>query len=101
MVSRKKNPKPRSTPAGKLLEMIAGRHIPEALHAVAVLGIADLLADGPRNSDQLARQTGTHAPSLYRILRALAAAGVLAEDEAGRFRLTALGQPLRSEVADS
>jgi hypothetical protein len=29
------------------------------------------------------------------------AAGVFAEDKAGRFRLTALGQPLRSDVADS
>jgi O-methyltransferase domain len=80
---------------------MAGRHIPEALHAVAVLGIADLLADGPKDSDQLAQQTGTHASSLYRVLRALAGAGVFAEDNSGRFRLTALGRPLRSEVADS
>jgi hypothetical protein len=36
------------TPAGKLLEMIAMRHVPQALHVVAVLGIADLLADGPK-----------------------------------------------------
>jgi hypothetical protein len=34
-------------------------------------------------------------------LRTLVAAGVFAADKAGRFRLTALGQPLRSDVADS
>ena len=101
MAARKKSAKRRSTPAGKLLEIIATRHIPQALHAVAVLGIADSLADGPKNSDQLAQQSGTHAASLYRVLRALAGAGVFAEDKAGRFRLTPLGQPLRSGVADS
>jgi len=101
MAARKKSAKRKSTPAGKLLEMIATRLIPEALHAVAVLGIADSLADGPKNSIQLAQQSGTHAASLYRVLRALAGAGVFAEDKAGRFRLTPLGQPLRSGVADS
>src|SRR5215472_4679169 len=91
----------RLTPAGKLLEMIAMRHVPQAIHVVAVLGIADLLADGPRNSDELAQATGSHARTLYRVLRTLVAAGVFAEDQAGRFRLTALGQPLRSDVVDS
>ncbi len=101
MARRNEGAKRKSTPAGKLLEMIATRHIPQALHAVAVLGIADSLADGPKNSDELAQQTGTHASSLYRVLRALAGAGVFTEDKAGRFRLTPLGEPLRSEVADS
>jgi O-methyltransferase domain len=89
------------TPAGKLLEMIAMRHVPQALHVVAVLGIADLLADGPKSSDELAQVTGSHAPTLYRVLRTLVAAGVFAEDKASRFRLTALSQPLRSDAADS
>src|SRR4029077_253295 len=91
----------RLTPAGKLLEMIAMRHVPQALHVVAVLGIADLLADAPKTSDELAQSTGTHARTLYRVLSTLVAAGVFAEDKAGRVRLTALGQPLRSDVADS
>ena len=91
----------RPTPAGRLLEMIAMRHVPQSLHVVAVLGIADLLTDGPRSSDELARATGSHARTLHRVLRTLVAAGVFAEDEAGRFRLKALGQPLRSDVADS
>jgi hypothetical protein len=81
--------------------MIAMRHVPQALHAVAVLGIADLLADGPRTSDELGQASGTHGRTLYRVLRTLVAAGVFAQDKAGRFYLTALGQPLRSDVADS
>ena len=81
--------------------MIAMRHVPQALHVVAVLGIADLLADAPKSSDELAQVTGSHARTLYRVLRTLAAAGVFAEDKRGRFRLTPLGQPLRSDVANS
>jgi hypothetical protein len=89
------------TPAGKLLEMIAMRHVPQALRVVAVLGIADLLADAPKSSDELALATGSHARTLYRVLRTLVAAGVFAQDKIGRFCLTALSQPLRSNVADS
>jgi len=101
-IRKRPNSAPRRlTPAGKLLEMIAMRHVPQALHVVAVLGIADLLADGPKGSEELAQATGSHARTLYRVLRTLVAAGVFAEDKAGRFRLTALGQPLRSEAADS
>jgi len=81
--------------------MIAMRHVPQALHVVAVLRIADLLADGPKSVDELAQTTGSHGRTLYRVLRTLVAAGVFAEDRAGRFRLTALGQPLRSDAADS
>ena len=96
-----KRTRQRLTPAAKLLEMIAIRHVPQALHVVAVLGIADLLADGPKGSHELAQATGSHGRTLQRVLRTLVAARVFAEDKAGRFRLTALGQPLRSDVADS
>jgi hypothetical protein len=91
----------KSSSAGKLLELIASRHVPQALHVAAVLGIADLIAKEARSSAQLAQATGTQAGVLYRVLRTLAAAGVLAKDEKERFRLTALGQPLRSDVGDS
>lgn len=98
---RRKHPVQRLTPAGELLEMIAMRHVPQALHVVAVLGIADLIAEEPKTADELAQITRSHERSLYRVLRTLVAAGVFAEDKAGHFRLTAIGQPLRSDVADS
>ena len=98
---RRSNALHRLTPAGKLLEMIAMRHIPQALHVVAILGIADLLADGPKSSDELAQITGSHARTLHRVLKTLVAAGVFTEDKAGCFRLTALSQPLRSDAPDS
>jgi hypothetical protein len=98
---RSKNARSRQTPAGKLLELIAMRHIPQALHVVAMLGVADLLVDGPKSIDDLAQATGAHTRALYRVLRALVAAGVFAEDKARRFRLTPLGRPLRSDASDS
>jgi O-methyltransferase domain/IclR helix-turn-helix domain len=81
--------------------MIATRHIPQAVHVVAVLGIADLLAGGPHSASELAQATGSHGPTLNRLLKTLVAAGVFAADTKGRFRLTALGRPLRSDVTDS
>jgi hypothetical protein len=91
----------RGMAAGKLIEMLAMRHVPQALHVAAVLGIADLLAAGPKSADALAQATATHLPSLRRVLRILSAAGIFADDKAGLFRLTPLGQPLRSGAADS
>jgi hypothetical protein len=60
------------------------------------LGIPDLLADGPRASADLAQATGTHPGALYRLLRALAGAGLLDMDDEQRFALTPLGASLRS-----
>lgn len=68
-----------------------------ALTVAAELGIADLLRDGPRGIDDLAAATSTHAPTLYRLLRALASIGVFHEDNARRFSLTAMGEYLRCD----
>jgi hypothetical protein len=87
--------------AGRLLEMIAMRHVPQAIHVAAVLGIADLLRNGSQGAEELAEATASQALPLQRIMRTLVAAGVFAEDRAGRFRLTPLGRPLRSGVPDS
>jgi DNA-binding IclR family transcriptional regulator len=58
---------------------------------VARLGIADFLSNGPLDANDLAQQSKTHAPSLRRVLRLLAAADVFAEDSEGRFALTPIG----------
>jgi O-methyltransferase domain/Dimerisation domain len=84
--------------ATTLLGMIWGTHISRAVFVAAELGIADLLADGPLSSSELARRTGTHAPALYRVLRLLAALGVLDHDDAGVFSLTIVGERLRTDA---
>ena len=74
------------TPGATLGRLIVGFQVSQAIHVVATLGVADLLANGPRTSDDLAAATTCHAGSLYRLLRALASVGVLSEDEGRRFQ---------------
>jgi len=88
-------------PALAIRRMVEGYQVSQAIHVAAVLGIADLLAKGSRTSDELAAATGTHAPTLYRLLRALASIDLLREDEGRRFELAPLGEPLRSDVPNS
>jgi hypothetical protein len=83
-------------------QMIAGSvFLSRALYVAAQLGIADLLAEGPRTSVALAEACGAHAPALARVLRALASVGVFAEDEQGRYGLTPLAETLRSDATGS
>ena len=73
----------------------------QALYVAAKLGIADLLANGPKRVDELATSAGADAPSLYRVLRALASIGVFEEQDNQVFALTPSAEPLRSDVPNS
>jgi SAM-dependent methyltransferase len=88
-------------PARALLRLISGYQVSQAVYAVAKLGIADLLRDGPQGSDVLAQATGTDARALYRVLRTLASVGVFIEDGAARFALTPMGACLQTGVPAS
>jgi hypothetical protein len=81
--------------------MVFGFMPAKLVYAAAELEIADLLAERPRTSAELADATGTHRPSLLRLLRALAGLGVLAQTDEDRFELTELGTPLRDDAPDS
>src|SRR3954452_6947019 len=89
-----------ASPSATLRRLVNGYQVSQAIHVAATLGIADKLADGPRTSDELAAAVGAHAPSLYRLLRALAAVGVLHEDDGRRFALTPVGACLRSDAEE-
>jgi hypothetical protein len=84
-----------------MMRMGSGFWLSQCIHVAARLGLADLLKDGPRPIADLAADTDTHAPSLYRMLRGLASVGVFAEDAQGRFGLTPLAEVLRSDVPGS
>jgi hypothetical protein len=81
--------------------MIFGKWVAMALSVAAKLRVADALAARPTSVADLAAGTDTHAPSLYRVLRALAGVGVFAEDADGRFRQTPLSEVLRTGVPGS
>ncbi|MFF1476350.1 methyltransferase [Streptomyces sp. NPDC058301] len=86
---------------GELLELSLGYLYSAALHTAARFGIADHLADGPRGAEELAKSAGVDGAHLYRLLRFLATKGVFREDDEGRFHLTPLAQPLRTDVERS
>jgi SAM-dependent methyltransferase len=88
-------------PALALINMINGGWLSQAIAVAAKLNIADLLVGGPQTMAALAEATEAHAGSLHRLLRTLASAGVLAEDEDGRFRLTPIGELLQTRVPGS
>ena len=81
--------------------MIDGFCISRSIYVVAELGVADLLKHGPSAIEILARATGSHGPSLYRVMRALVSVGIFVEDDQKRFGLTPLGATLRSGVPGS
>lgn len=88
-------------PEAVVTQMIFGKWVSMALSVAAKLRLADALADGPKSVADLAASTGTHAASLFRVLRALASVGVFAEEPDGRFRQTPLSEVLRSNVPGS
>jgi hypothetical protein len=81
--------------------LLMGHFAAECVHAVAVLGIADLITKGQNTIDALAAATRCHEPSLQRVLRILVRLGVFTETHAGRFELTAVGATLRSDAPDT
>ncbi|SIO58072.1 hydroxyneurosporene-O-methyltransferase [Singulisphaera sp. GP187] len=89
------------SPTEQLFQIINGFWTSRAVYVAAKLGLADFVQEGPKSADELAAATGTHAPSLYRVLRALASTGIFLEDEQGRFAATPLSDVLRSGVPGS
>lgn len=89
---------PAPQPSDVMLQMITSFWTTRAICIAAQLGLADLLKDGPQTAAQLATATKTHAPSLYRLLRALASVGIFAEDEQHQFAQTPLSDTLRTDA---
>jgi hypothetical protein len=84
-----------------MLGMLNAVLVVQGLHVAAALGIADELPEGPRGVEDLARAIGADPASLYRLLRMLAAVGVVREKADRQFALTTLGGSLRGEGPES
>lgn len=90
-----------SSPADiQLMQLTTGCWTSRCLHVVAELGIADLLDDQPRSTEELARASSTTPNALYRILRLLASVGIF-EWHHGAWRHTATSRFLRSDHPSS
>jgi SAM-dependent methyltransferase len=95
-------PAPGEVPADvAFIQMATGYWVSKAIYVAARLGVADLLAAGPKTVERLAAEAGADAPTLRRLLRALAGVGVFREDAEGRYELTQFAEFLRSNVPGS
>lgn len=88
-------------PHAQLIQMASAYWISKIVYAAAKLDLADHLADGPKSADELSDPTGTHAPSLHRLMRTLASLGVLTSVDDRRFALTPLGLALKKDAPGS
>jgi len=92
------NMPPEAAAAQLILQLGTGHLLASALQVALRLGIADRLAEGPRTTAELARETEVQEDALFRVLRALASVGVFEEDEPRRFALNLPAQMLRKGV---
>lgn len=92
---------PEVPPQIAMLQMISGFWISRAIYIIAKLGLADHMHVGAKTAEELAAASSTHAPSLFRVLRALASVGILTQSDDSRFGLTPLSETLRSDVPGS
>src|SRR5215831_15611492 len=88
-------------PHAQLIQMAMGHWVSQIVYLAAKLDLAAHLAEGRKSADELAGVTGTHAPSLFRLLRTLAHLGILDQDGTNRFGLTPLGEALRTGAPGS
>lgn len=80
-----------------MAQLLNGAWIARVIHTAAELGLADYLSANPRDATSLADAMTAHAPSLARLLRALAAIGVVHETADRCYTLTPLGATLQSD----
>ncbi|WP_207934284.1 methyltransferase [Actinomadura sp. KC06] len=85
----------------EMIWLLSGMPLAAMLQAIAEIGVADELVDGPLSVDELAERTGSDPDALYRMLRAVATRGVFTETSHRTFALTQLAQILRSDLPNS
>src|SRR5215470_14817570 len=88
-------------PAEQLFQMAFGFMTTAALGCVAELEIAEKLKNGPKNIALLAAETGVKEEPLYRVIRALASAGIFTESASRTFALTPSADLLRRDAKGS
>jgi DNA-binding HxlR family transcriptional regulator len=88
----------RTREVAAVLRLVTGRWTADIVGVAAELRLADQLQSGPRTAEEIAAAMGLHAPSLYRLLRALANFGIFAKQEDGGFAQTPMSDTLRSDV---
>ena len=92
---------PEAPPEAQLMQLTMGGFVSQAVYVAAKLGIADLVAGGPKTTAELASATGTDERSLYRLLRSLASVGVFTETADHTFANTPMSDALGTDSPKS
>jgi predicted transcriptional regulator len=84
-----------------LLEIIYGYKKTLALFVAAKLGIADILSNGPKTADELAKATSVNSRSIYHLMCLLVSMGIFSAEKNDKFQLNPLGKYLLTGTSDS
>jgi precorrin-6B methylase 2 len=93
-------PDPISNPV-RMIQMLAGFQVSQALYVVAKLGVATALLAGPRSIEELAAATHADGDALRRLIRLLATLGVFRRMDEDTVEITALGATLAEGPSES
>lgn len=85
----------------KMMQLLSNLWVTRAIGTFVRLGIADAIEQGTDEYHAIAAARGLIADRVYRLLRALSTAGIVAEIAPGRFALTPLGRLLGAGSSSS
>jgi hypothetical protein len=95
------SPQARAQAAAALRQVAFGLRASQALYVAARLNVADHLAQGPLDAEELSKATEVDAAALGRVMRALCSLDVFAESSTGKFSLNSTAELLRTDVPGS
>jgi len=81
--------------------ILQGYKYAQLLYVAARTGIADVLKEGAKASEELAQTMGLDALVLGRVMRGLGLCGFVARDDNGRFVLTSFGERFQTDAPGS
>lgn len=84
-------------PEAVIIQLATAGVVHKTVYTLAKLGVPDQLASGPKTPAEVAGAIGAHTQSVYRLLRTCSGIGLVSESDGGAFRLTPLGELLRSD----
>ncbi len=90
---------PSSTSALRLFDLIQSHRVTAVIYVAARLGIAELLRNGPKSPNELAKATGADQHALGRLLTALSTVGICSRAGDDLYALTQIGAAL-DQAAD-
>jgi hypothetical protein len=85
----------------KMLQLLSGLWVTQAIGSFARLGIADAIEGGAEEAAAIGAECKLNSDRVNRLLRALSTVGIVTETTPGRFALTQLGALLTSDSPHS